>query len=218
MQQLSLNQQHALSSGGGSSIPSSLPLQSISQGNPQPNPGACIPLLQSPLTLHRTAPAYTFNYDPDLRDFPALGSSNGSNGASTASAIAGLGGIGPTSYAAQAGTAIQVASANGNVSTGFGPDDFPALGGQQVDGHASNNPIGAGSSTHGNGVNGTSGQELAVAQQHRQSLLGAMSSQSRTTPSSDSQRVRRRCVVPFAFVNIFSIWCINFSYNSSFRY
>jgi len=117
----------------------------------------------------------------DLRDFPALGSSalNATNPSLPANG---------SSYASQTGTASQVAS--GNVSTngngaasGFGPDDFPALGQPQAqDGHSV--------TSHGVGTTSGSSQELST--QHRQSLLGSLpTSQQRATPSSEApQRVR----------------------------
>ncbi|KAF8315589.1 hypothetical protein DL93DRAFT_834752 [Clavulina sp. PMI_390] len=104
----------------------------------------------------------------DLRDFPALGSS-------AMNAPNPLASTNGNTYAAQAGTAVG-ASNTGNPSTGFGPDDFPALGQAQGDIH----------STGPHGLAGPSnGQELG----HRSSLLGGVpTTQQRATPSSEAQQ------------------------------
>ncbi|KAK7689901.1 hypothetical protein QCA50_006540 [Cerrena zonata] len=104
----------------------------------------------------------------DPNDFPALGStpSNALNTPSTTNA---------TSYATQAGTGVGVAGNGAQGASGasqqrdFGPDDFPALGGQTQSSQATQQqpPTADG---HPPGLNGFQQSE----QQHRNNLLGSL--------------------------------------------
>lgn len=86
-------------------------------------------------------------------------------------------------YATQAGTAAQVGTGtlganSSNSSTGFGPDDFPALG-QSQELHSAG--------AHSLNGSATTAQDLAA--QHRQNLLGSLpTAQQRATPSSEAQQ------------------------------
>lgn len=121
----------------------------------------------------------------DPNDFPALGSGNTPGSATNANApsSANL----HSSYATQAGTGVPPTSAtnasgaqgtgNGPTSRDFGPDDFPALGGQaQQQGTPQTQEATAVAQQHPPGINGfqQNDQSQAAAQQHRQNLLGSM--------------------------------------------
>ena len=108
----------------------------------------------------------------DPNDFPALGSTPATNSNAASSTNA-------TSYASQAGTGVMGAGSSGAqaaAGTGgtqdrnFGPDDFPALGGQSQAAHQPQ-PQSHTAESHPPGLNGFQQQ---TDQQHRQSLLGSL--------------------------------------------
>lgn len=109
----------------------------------------------------------------DPNDFPALGSTPATNSNAASSTNA-------TSYASQAGTGVMGAGASGAqaaAGTGgtqdrnFGPDDFPALGGQSQAAHQQPQTQPHTAESHPPGLNGFQQQ---ADQQHRQSLLGSL--------------------------------------------
>ncbi|KAH9922902.1 uncharacterized protein B0H18DRAFT_878990 [Fomitopsis serialis] len=120
----------------------------------------------------------------DPNDFPALGSTPATNSNSASNTNA-------TSYASQAGTGVMgagssgaqaVAGNGGNQERNFGPDDFPALGGQNQTSHPTQQHTSEG---HPPGLNGFQQQ---ADQQHRQNLLGSLGSGAQTPLGGGQQQ------------------------------
>lgn len=109
----------------------------------------------------------------DPNDFPALGSTPATNSNAASSTNA-------TSYASQAGTGVMgagsagaqaAAGTGGTQDRNFGPDDFPALGGQSQTAHQQPQTQPHTADGHPPGLNGFQQQ---ADQQHRQNLLGSL--------------------------------------------
>ena len=103
----------------------------------------------------------------DPNDFPALGSTNANNSSANNANANSNGGA---SYASQAGlgpssTAPTTAAGTTTQPRDFGPDDFPALGGQSSTSQQSQSTADS-SNSHPPGLNGF--------EHHRQSLLGTI--------------------------------------------
>ena len=171
--------------------PSSLP-QPPQLPHPQPQPQGTTTNTVPPHLAQQGTPGLTstgqnnseVSLDPN--DFPALGSGNtpGSNSGTNTASNANL----HSSYATQAGTGVpSSATANPSAAPGaptgqatrdFGPDDFPALGGQaQQQGTPQTQEASTAAQQHPPGINGfqqQTEQPQSVVQQHRQNLLGSM--------------------------------------------
>jgi len=114
----------------------------------------------------------------DLNDFPALGSGNTPN---VAQATANL----QSSYATQAAPSsntVAIGAGSGQIARDFGPDDFPALGGQtqgnQQQGTPQSQESSAAQVQHPPGLNnGFQQSDQAGAQALRQNLLASALSQ-----------------------------------------
>ncbi|KAF9221547.1 hypothetical protein BS17DRAFT_881686 [Gyrodon lividus] len=157
-----------------------------------PNPSAATPA-NAPSVSSTSEVAF------DLNEFPALGSlgqTNSSNSASNHNAAASLGSSGltsstnnppgsnATSYAIQAGQSGSTAPGGGGQPRDFGPEDFPALGGQQALGSQSqpqsqNQPQTSEnhSPVHPPGLNG-------FTDHHRTTILGSLNGGQQANSSS----------------------------------
>ena len=181
------------------------PLQPTQPQNQPSNANTSLPphLQQNAIGTLGTAPSVssTSEVGLDPNDFPALGSTpaNALNTPSTTNA---------TSYATQAGTGVGAAGSGGQGASGanqqrdFGPDDFPALGGQTQSSQSAQQQQAPTADGHPPGLNGFQQSD----QQHRNNLLGSLSGgqpgllnlgQSRGFQSEADKRVRPHLVFFF---------------------